>query len=110
MKPAISLLPMALVCGLSLAASAWGQAGDAGTPAESLNRAFSAEWRDEAAGWTELHWAAALDRPDAVAALVEAGMAPDVRLGAGRPLEGRRRALRRISATAAGGARPRRRL
>lgn len=80
MKPAISLLPMTLVCGLSLAASAWGQAGDAGAPAESLDRAFSAEWRDEAAGWTELHWAAALDRPDAVAALVEAGMAPDVRL------------------------------
>lgn len=50
------------------------------TSLDPLGRAFSAEWRDETTGSTDLHWAAALDRPDAVAVLVEAGVAPDVRL------------------------------
>ena len=52
--------------------------------AQPLGRAFSAEWRDEATGWTDLHYAAALNLPDAVTDLVEAGMDPDVRLTTNR--------------------------
>ena len=48
--------------------------------AQPLGRAFSAEWRDERTDWTDLHYAAALNLPAAVAALVEAGVDPDVRL------------------------------
>ncbi len=48
--------------------------------AQPLGRAFSAERRDQYTDWTDLHHAAALNLPAAVAALVEAGVDPDVRL------------------------------
>ena len=45
-----------------------------------LGRPFSATAKEESAGWTDLHYAAALNLPGAVTALVDAGMAADVRL------------------------------
>ena len=48
--------------------------------AERVGRPFSADWKDEATGWTDLHFAALLDLPAVAAALIEAGMAPDARL------------------------------
>ena len=47
--------------------------------ADLLGRAVSAEARDES-GWYDLHYAAALDLPGAVAALVEAGTPVDAPL------------------------------
>ena len=47
---------------------------------ELLGRPFSAEFKTEAEGWTDLHYAALLDLPGVVAALCDAGMDPDTRL------------------------------
>ncbi|MDE0058141.1 MAG: ankyrin repeat domain-containing protein [Defluviicoccus sp.] len=47
---------------------------------ESLGRAFSAAAKEESAGWTDLHHAAVLNLPGVVQALVDAGVAADVRL------------------------------
>ena len=45
-----------------------------------LGRPFSATAKEESAGWTDLHYAAAMNLPGAIQALVDAGMAADVRL------------------------------
>ena len=45
-----------------------------------LGRPFSHEWKEDSAGWTDLHYAALLDLPEAVTALVEVGMDVDTRL------------------------------
>ena len=47
---------------------------------ELLGRPFSAEFKTDAVGWTDMHYAALLDLPEVVAALCDAGMAADVRL------------------------------
>ena len=47
---------------------------------ELLGRPFSQEWKEDSAGWTDLHYAALLDLPGVVAALVDAGMDVDTRL------------------------------
>ena len=47
---------------------------------ELLGRPFSHEWKEDSAGWTDLHYAALLDLPGVVTALVEAGMDVDTRL------------------------------
>ena len=47
---------------------------------ELLGRSFSHECREDSAGWTDLHYAALLDLPGAVASLCDAGMAADTRL------------------------------
>ena len=52
---------------------------------ELLGRPFSHEWKEDSAGWTDLHYAALLDLPEVVAALCDAGMAADVRLKDGSP-------------------------
>ncbi len=52
---------------------------------ERLGRPFSPERREASVGWTDLHYAAALDLPGAVDALCDAGMAPDARLKTGSP-------------------------
>ena len=52
---------------------------------ELLGRPFSAELKTDAAGWTDLHYAALLDLPGVVAALCDAGMDADVRLKSGSP-------------------------
>ncbi|MDE0058153.1 MAG: ankyrin repeat domain-containing protein [Defluviicoccus sp.] len=46
----------------------------------SLGRAFSASAKEESAGWTDLHYAAVLNLPGVVTALVDAGVRVDVRL------------------------------
>ena len=51
--------------------------------AELLGRPFSAEAVEESAGWTDLHYAALLNLPGVVAALIDAGMAADVSLKTG---------------------------
>ena len=48
--------------------------------AQPLGRAISVEWRETYTGWTDLHYAAALNLPGAVAALVEAEVDSAVRL------------------------------
>ena len=48
--------------------------------AERLGRGFSAEAVDEATGWTDLHYAAVLNLPEVAKALLDAGVAVDVRL------------------------------
>ena len=48
-----------------------------------LGRPFSADARDDSVGWTDLHFAALLNLPDAVDALIDAGVAADVRLEKG---------------------------
>ena len=61
----------------------------------ALGRPYSAQAREESAGWTDLHHAALLDNSGVVLALVEAGMAPDVRLGKDAPFgEALKRTLR----------------
>ena len=45
--------------------------------ARRLGRPFRASWKDEATGWTDLHFAALLDLPAAAAALIGAGRKPD---------------------------------
>ena len=50
---------------------------------ELLGRPFSPERREGSVGWTDLHYAALLDLPGAVAALCDAGMAADARLKTG---------------------------
>ena len=52
---------------------------------ELLGRPFSAEWKEDSAGWTDLHYAALLDLPGVVAALCDAGMDADTRLKSGSP-------------------------
>ena len=52
---------------------------------ELLGRPFSHEWKEDSAGWTDLHYAALLGLPEVVAALCDAGMAADVRLKDGSP-------------------------
>ena len=52
---------------------------------ELLGRPFSPERREGSVGWTDLHYAALLDLPEAVAALCDAGMAADARLKTGSP-------------------------
>ena len=52
---------------------------------ELLGRPFSAEFKTDAVGWTDMHYAALLDLPEVVAALCDAGMAADVRLKTGYP-------------------------
>ena len=52
---------------------------------ELLGRPFSAELKTDAAGWTDLHYAALLDLPGVVAALCDAGMDADTRLKSGSP-------------------------
>ena len=47
---------------------------------ELLGRPFSAEFKTDAEGWTDLHYAALLDLPGVVAALCDAGMDADSRL------------------------------
>ena len=47
---------------------------------ELLGRPFSATAKEESAGWTDLHYAAAMNLPGAIQALVDAGVAADVRL------------------------------
>ena len=48
--------------------------------AELLGRPFSRDTAEGGVGWTDLHYAAALDLPGVVAALLDAGMAVDTRL------------------------------
>ena len=50
---------------------------------ERLGRPFSAEFKSGAAGWTDMHYAALLDLPGVVTALVDAGMDVDTRLKSG---------------------------
>ena len=50
---------------------------------ELLGRPFSKEWKEDSADWTDLHYAALLDLPEAVTALVGAGMDVDTRLKEG---------------------------
>ena len=50
-----------------------------------LGRPFSAHAREESAGWTDLHYAALLNLPGVVEALIESGLAVDVRLKMGSP-------------------------
>ena len=64
---------------------------------ELLGRPLSAHAVEESAGWTDLHYAALLDMPVVVGALIEAGMAADVRLKTGSPPFGD--ALKRTLAT-----------
>ena len=45
-----------------------------------LRRPFSADEREKSVGWTDLHYAALLNLPDVVKALVDEGMTADVRL------------------------------
>ena len=45
-----------------------------------LGRPFSADKRDDSVGWTDLHYAALLNLPRVVEALIDEGMAVDVRL------------------------------
>ena len=52
---------------------------------ERLGRPFSAEWKEDSVGWTDLHYAALLDLPEVVAALCDAGMDADTRLKSGSP-------------------------
>ena len=52
---------------------------------ERLGRPFSPEWKEDSAGWTDLHYAALLDLPGVVAALCDAGMDADTRLKDGPP-------------------------
>ena len=47
---------------------------------ERLGRPFSAEWKEDSVGWTDLHYAALLDLPEVVEALCEAGMDADTGL------------------------------
>ena len=47
---------------------------------QRVGRSFSADWMDASTGWTDLHYAALLDLPGVVAALVEAGLPADLRL------------------------------
>ena len=47
---------------------------------ERLGRPFSAEFKTGAEGWTDMHYAALLDLPGVVTALVDAGMDVDTRL------------------------------
>ena len=47
---------------------------------ELLGRPFSAAVREESVGWADLHYAALLDLPAVVTALIEGGIAADVRL------------------------------
>ena len=47
---------------------------------ELLGRPFSVDVREESVGWTDLHYAALLDMPAVVKALINGGMAADVRL------------------------------
>ena len=55
---------------------------------ELLGRPFSPERKEDSIGWTDLHYAALLDLPGAVAALCDAGMAADARLKSGTPFGG----------------------
>ena len=48
-----------------------------------LGRGFSKDARDEATGWTDLHYAAVLDLPAVAAALVDSGIEADTRLKEG---------------------------
>ena len=48
--------------------------------AAALGRPFSATAKEESAGWTDLHYAAVLNLPGVVQALVDAGVPADVRL------------------------------
>ena len=50
---------------------------------ELIGRPFSAEYKTDAEGWTDLHYAALLDLPGVVAALCDAGMDADTRLKSG---------------------------
>ena len=50
-----------------------------------LGRPFSADEREGSVGWTDLHYAALLNLPDVVEALIEGGLAADVRLKTGSP-------------------------
>ena len=50
--------------------------------AELLGRPFSRDTAEGGIGWTDLHYAAALDLPGVIAALLDAGMAVDTRLKA----------------------------
>ena len=50
---------------------------------ELLGRPLSTETEEVGVGWTDLHYAAALNLPDAVEALIEAGVAADVPLKTG---------------------------
>ena len=52
---------------------------------ELVGRPFSPERKEVSVGWTDLHHAALLDLPGAVAALCGAGMDPDARLASGTP-------------------------
>ena len=51
--------------------------------AELLSRPFSADTREGGVDWTDLHYAALLNLPGVVEALIDAGMAADVRLKTG---------------------------
>ena len=53
--------------------------------AELLGRGFRRTRRRAGVGWTDLHYAAVLDLPGVIAALVDGGMAVDMRLDAGPP-------------------------
>ena len=55
---------------------------------ELLGRPFSPDRREDSVGWTDLHYAAALDLPGLVATLCDAGMAADARLKAGTEVDG----------------------
>ena len=52
--------------------------------ARMLGRPFSAEAADEV-GWTDLHYAAVLDLPELIGALIDAGVPADIRLKDGSP-------------------------
>ena len=53
--------------------------------AELLGRPFSKDTAEGGVGWTDLHYAAVLDLPGVIGALVDAGMAVDTRLKGSPP-------------------------
>ena len=65
---------------LSALARARSIAADGAKFADLLGRPLSPEAKESSVGWTDLHYAALLNLPGAITALVDAGMAPDTRL------------------------------
>ena len=55
-------------------------AADGAKFADLLGRPLSAEAKESSVGWTDLHYAALLNLPGVITALVDAGLAPDTRL------------------------------
>ena len=73
--------------GARTAAEQRGEQGIAGQLADlgraHLGRPFSTHARERSTGWTDLHYAALLNLPAVAAALIDAGVAADIRLKSG---------------------------